>query len=648
MALATLLLPILLLLVPATPTRACLVSYNCSAWPDLAQLRSDACTTFLRCAGGALGHTHIPADLGDAWLEAGGIAAEIELRGAALGGALPASLGELQDLLFLQLEDTLVWDASALNTSRMGQLQVLSITDSRLNGSFPVALLEATSSTAVCREWLDDAPEAFSPIEDFSVSGNRLTGPVPAEIGKLQCAVRIDLSNNALSGRVPDGVFMQQFTPETGLNANKSLEITTFSDRLRELRLDSNQLTSISPHLTLLPAGARVYLGNNPLVCDCRLLHWFGQWADTSGQLADWNSVRCSAANSLQGTVAASVRIDRRSPCFAPSTPHAEAAGATWLAVGWTHPNETQWQDNRNLVHFKLTIHLRGDASSALQELIVPAGNSSLVIPNLAPYTQYEVHVTPFHLFYDGLSEALFLDYNPPSPWHQLDGYGLTVDEMLTRLENNDQDLIDSLSLQLTFAGLTVGQVLARTLQVEGIASSAAFFWTLPTAPDTVPRNPKLLRNDSVSFTVGWEAPAVRASRGDLVPSCGGWPDRRPDAAEPVRVSGDKPTHRVRHGPQRHVQCPRAGRLQLRCGPVQRALPRAHWGVLPARFLSQPQARVRAMRGRVLRGLAWQRSVPRMSRGAAQNQRSRLALGGRLRGGGGILQDGGGRAGGLP
>ena len=83
---------------------------------------------------------------------------------------------------------------------------------------------------AIQRNWLSDAPKWYGVstdingrVTELSLSGNQLTGAIPAELGSLANLETLVLSRNQLTGAIP---------AELGRLAN-----------LVVLDLDSNQLT---------------------------------------------------------------------------------------------------------------------------------------------------------------------------------------------------------------------------------------------------------------------------------------------------------------------------------------------------------------------------------------------------------------------
>uniref|UniRef100_A0A0E0MPP9 Receptor kinase-like protein Xa21 n=1 Tax=Oryza punctata TaxID=4537 RepID=A0A0E0MPP9_ORYPU len=119
----------------------------------------------------------------------------IQLQSNALQGIVPPDIGRLKDLAVLnlqlnQLEDK--WDkdwplmAALVNCSR---LFALSLSSNKFQGVLPVSLVNLTIG-----------------IEKIFMNENRISGAIPAEIGKFRNLDVLVLADNALTGTIPDTI----------------------------------------------------------------------------------------------------------------------------------------------------------------------------------------------------------------------------------------------------------------------------------------------------------------------------------------------------------------------------------------------------------------------------------------------------------
>lgn len=110
---------------------------------------------------------------------------DVQLPNNLLSGALPSSIGLLQQLRNLDVSNNHLSRTIPLSMGLMRSLVTLCLSQNRLTGSIPSAL-----STAASLTWID-------------VSSNSLSGCIAAALGKIPYNV-LDLSNNLFTGVVPN------------------------------------------------------------------------------------------------------------------------------------------------------------------------------------------------------------------------------------------------------------------------------------------------------------------------------------------------------------------------------------------------------------------------------------------------------------
>ena len=198
----------------------------------------------------------------------GGRVTDIDLNNNHLNGSLPADIGQLTELLSLQLN----WNGSLYGSSlppelgNLTKLKYLKLKYCFLFGTIPVEI-----GQLINLELLDLSRNRFSgsiPIEiglmtkltQLDFTGNNLTGNIPIEIGQLINLENLDLSLNQLTGTVPMGISNltkihslhlenNQFDSLPDLNAPANLDMLfirnnklTFEDL--EYNMDLNQTVS--------------------------------------------------------------------------------------------------------------------------------------------------------------------------------------------------------------------------------------------------------------------------------------------------------------------------------------------------------------------------------------------------------------------
>lgn len=157
----------------------------------------------------------------------------LDLSKNTICGAIPTDLNQCRRLKYLNLSHNII--EGPLNLSGLSELEVLDVTLNRLNGSIQSNFAEFCTNLVVfnisinrfgggIRDLFDRCPrlrfldlssnmfvghiwQGFSNLQEFSVSGNNITGVITADTFPSNCSLsQLDLSQNNLSGTFPDSI----------------------------------------------------------------------------------------------------------------------------------------------------------------------------------------------------------------------------------------------------------------------------------------------------------------------------------------------------------------------------------------------------------------------------------------------------------
>ena len=189
---------------------------------------------------------------------------ELWLYGNELTGAIPAELAQLKNLKWLSLHDNKLTGAIP---AELAQLKNLNLIDGSgavgADRAVLVALYEATGganweynwnwlSAAPLDEWYGVTTDEEGRVWSLGLSGNELTGCIPAELAQLKYLTQLRLGGNELTGCIPVGVSPTQIPNTTAAwrqpvdGVRIPVELAQL-EYLTELRLDSNELTGAIP-----------------------------------------------------------------------------------------------------------------------------------------------------------------------------------------------------------------------------------------------------------------------------------------------------------------------------------------------------------------------------------------------------------------
>ncbi|XP_027096232.1 receptor-like protein EIX2 [Coffea arabica] len=213
----------------------------------------------------------------------------LNLGNNGLEGIIPAWIGdELSSLRFLVLESNNFHGDISISLYKLSSLQVLNLKDNYLTGHIPRCFNNFTAMTLI---ELDPTGTVY--IEELSVfikggmlkytsrnvayvrfmglSGNKLSGEIPAKLMSLVGLQGLDLSRNHLSGRIPENIGKLNQLESLDLSKNDLFgpipQSLSNLDSMGWLNLSFNKLTGRIPsgrHLQTFD-DPTIYMGNSGL-----------------------------------------------------------------------------------------------------------------------------------------------------------------------------------------------------------------------------------------------------------------------------------------------------------------------------------------------------------------------------------------------
>ena len=218
------------------------------------------------------------APLGDwygVWENELGRVTVLSLYRNGLTGEIPAELGNLTSLEFLDLGDNALTGSIPLELGQLEALRQLVLSPTYLSGEIPAEMgnLAALKRLSLGGTLTGEIPAELGNLAalEFLALRGSLTGEIPAELGNLAALETLYLTDNELSGEIPaelgnlaalkylslaDNTLTGEIPPELGYLA-----------ALRNLRLSGNGLTGEIPkQLGQLIALEGLYLTDNALI----------------------------------------------------------------------------------------------------------------------------------------------------------------------------------------------------------------------------------------------------------------------------------------------------------------------------------------------------------------------------------------------
>ena len=222
----------------------------------------------------------------------------LNIRGAGLGGSVPAELGRLSRLIYLNLRNNGLTGPIPTELGDLTNLQYLGLNNNKLTGPIPdlrnlinleLLYLSNNDLSGSLPDWLGSLTkvrefwlwgnELEGPIPDLSsmtglvrlkLQSNNFTGGIPASFGDMNDLVYLYLHDNALTGEIPSELGDMDSLRYLWLHTNEleggiPSELGSLSN-LVDLNLHSNDLTGgIPAELGEMTNLARLRLHRNAL-----------------------------------------------------------------------------------------------------------------------------------------------------------------------------------------------------------------------------------------------------------------------------------------------------------------------------------------------------------------------------------------------
>ena len=174
-----------------------------------------------------------------------------------LTGTLPETLGNLNNLQYLNLGHNRLTGTLPETLGNLNNLQYLNLGHNRLTGTLPETLGNLNNLQYLNLNYnrlTGTIPEALGQLDSLQtlwLGGNRLTGTIPEALGQLDSLQTLWLGGNQLTGTIPEALGQLNNLQYLALNYNQLTgtipEALGQLNNLQTLDLSYNQLTGTIP-----------------------------------------------------------------------------------------------------------------------------------------------------------------------------------------------------------------------------------------------------------------------------------------------------------------------------------------------------------------------------------------------------------------
>ncbi len=223
-----------------------------------------------------------------------------------LTGEIPAELGNLVNLVRLELLGNNLTGEIPPELGNLENLQTLNLSLNDLRGEIPAelgSLINLRHSNLSANALSGEIPPELGNLEELQtldLGRNDLSGAIPAELGNLMSLWALRLNSNALTGEVPSELGNLEDLNTLNLSANDlNGEIPAELGNLKKLQwlfLNSNSLTGSLPHeLTQIPVdriwprGLQLFYFHNTDLCEPPD-NEFQEWLADIGRVSFFNN----------------------------------------------------------------------------------------------------------------------------------------------------------------------------------------------------------------------------------------------------------------------------------------------------------------------------------------------------------------------
>lgn len=211
----------------------------------------------------------------------------ISLSSNQLSGSIPPTIGNLYSLAALSIASTKLSGSIPPSIGNLSKLSALGLMGNQLTGAIPYSLWNLSSLSRIhlgtnklsgSLPW--NTGQALPLIEEIDLFENQIHGPIPISLSNASRLVRIDFSFNNFTGTIPSNLGNLQNLEWINLGNNmleakepdgwNFLDSLTNCTELHILELDSNKLGGMLPHsianlstkLQILTMGDNRIFGN--------------------------------------------------------------------------------------------------------------------------------------------------------------------------------------------------------------------------------------------------------------------------------------------------------------------------------------------------------------------------------------------------